>query len=304
MKLKRFLENPYRAFSVLANKGLCNWVPDKLFLKLQYRAQMGKPLNLENPKTFNEKLQWLKLYDRKPEYTMMVDKYAVKEYVAGIIGEEYIIPTLGVWDAFDEIDFDSLPNQFVLKCTHDSGGLVICRNKSKLDIQAAKRKINKALKRNYYYCGREWPYKNVKHRIIAEAYMEDSEQTDGLRDYKFYCFNGTPKFLYISQGLENHNTAKISFLNLDWTKALFCRSDYDQFDVLPHKPQNYNEMLIIAKQLSEDIPFVRVDMYEIQKKIFFSELTFSPCDGMMPFEPKEWDGKIGDLLTLPNYKED
>ena len=286
----------------LAREGRLDSLSDKAYLKLMYRARMGKKLNLKAPKTFNEKLQWLKLYDRKPIYTTMVDKYEAKKYVAGHIGEEYIIPTLGVWDSFDEIDFDSLPNQFVLKCTHNSGGLAICRNKENWDPVTKREMFERCLKKNYYFSGREWPYKNVKPQVIAETYMEDPEQPAGLRDYKFYCFNGEPRLLYVSEGLENHATAKISFLNADWTFAPFGRSDYRPFSQLPPKPANYERMLSLAKQLSQGIPFLRVDLYEINGKVYFSELTFSPCSGMMPFDPPEWDAICGEMITLPNQK--
>lgn len=299
MKLNRFFENPYRLFSVLANRGVFRWLPDVPYLKLMYRSQIGKKLNLTEPKTFNEKLNWLKLYDRKPEYTTMVDKHEAKQYVAERIGQEHIIPTLGVWDSFDEIDLESLPDQFVLKCTHDSGGLVICKDKSKLDIAKAKRKIEASLKRNYYLHCREWPYKNVVPRIIAEAYMEDANQPNGLRDYKFYCFNGQPRFLYVSEGLEDHSTAKISFLNIDWSFAPFRRSDYRPFDELPPKPEKFDQMCALAQRLSEGIPFLRVDLYEINGRLYFSELTFTPCGGMMPISPENWNLTLGDWIELP-----
>ncbi len=431
--------------------GLFNWMPDSLYLSLIYRLKMGKKLNLRNPKSFNEKIQWLKIHDRSPLYTTMVDKYEVKKYVASIIGEKYIIPTLGVWDKFDDIDFNNLPDQFVLKCTHDSGGLVICRDKSLLDKNAAKIKIERSMKHNFFWMGREWPYKNVKPRIIAEKYMEDTStkelrdykffcfggvakcmkidfnrfiehhanyydengnilkfgeiicppvydadvsipktfykrktfaetlsaekpflradfydingdiyfgeltfypatglgkfepeefdlrlgewlkipqnsggyilylgdciiqfipmkkdpqsQNDnlvqGLTDYKFYCFNGKPQYLYISRGLENHRTACISFLKLDWNFAEFGRSDYRSFDKLPARPKNYEEMLQLCSVLAKKAgPFIRVDLYEINDIVYFSELTFSPCSGMMPFQPNEWDDKLGSYLDL------
>ncbi len=273
---------------------------DEFYLKVRYFHVFGKRLNLKSPKGFNEKLQWLKLYDRKPEYTTMVDKYAVKQYVAERIGEQHIIPTLGVWDNFDEINFDMLPNQFVLKCTHDSGGLVICRDKALLNKEEAKNKITSSLKRDYYMCGREWPYKDVTRRIIAEKYMEDTNSSNGLVDYKFYCFNGLPKFLYVSEGLENHSTASISFLTPDWQFAPYKRTDYKPLNVLPAKPKNFDYMLEIASKLSEGIPFLRVDLYEINGEMYFSELTFSPCSGFMPFENSEHDIEIGNMLVLPS----
>ena len=192
---------------------LGKFIPDKLWIQMKYLKWFRKLPNLKNPETFNEKLQWLKLHDRKPEYTKMVDKCEAKKLVAAIIGEEHVIPTLGVWDRFEDIDFDALPDQFVLKCTHDCGGLAICRDKSTFDFNAAKKKIEKSLKRNYYYECREWPYKNVKPRILAEAYMEDGVSQKGLTDYKFFCFSGEAKFIYVSRGLEDHATAEISLLN-------------------------------------------------------------------------------------------
>lgn len=278
-------------------KGLFHWLPDKQFLYLMYWARMGKRLHLKDPRTFNEKLQWLKLYNRKPEYTTMVDKYEAKKYVAEKIGEEYIIPTLGVWDRFEDIDFDSLPDQFVLKCTHDSGGLVIVRDKSKLDMVAAERKINRSLERNYYLHNREWPYKNVRPRILAEQYMEDRSGA-GLRDYKFYCFNGEPRFLYISEGLENHETATISFVTLDWDFAEYGRADYRPFTELPPKPQTFEQMVAFARELSTGHPFLRVDLYEIAGNTYFSELTVTPVGGYMPFDPEKWDLELGTLIDL------
>lgn len=196
------------------SSGLYDGMDDETFLKMAYKRKFGKELDLNNPVTFNEKLQWLKLNDRKPEYTEMVDKFMAKKYVASIIGQEHIIPTLGVWSRFDDIDFDKLPTQFVLKCTHDSGGLVVCKDKSNLNKKAAKKKIEKSMKTNYYKGGREWPYKNVKPQIIAEEYMEDISG-NGLTDYKFYCFNGVPKYLYVSNGMDNHETARLSFLTMN-----------------------------------------------------------------------------------------
>ena len=285
-------------------KNALKYIPDKLYLRLYYFAKFKKRLRLRNPQTFNEKLQWLKLYDRRKIYTTMVDKYEAKKHVAERIGEEYIIPTLGVWDRVEDIDFDNLPEKFVLKCTHDSGGLVVCRDKSKLDIEAAKRTLEKSLKQRYFYAAREWPYKNVRPRIIAEAYMEDGEQKEGLVDYKFYCFSGEPKFLYVSKGLEDHSTASISFLNLDWTFAPFQREDYKGFENLPQKPKGYDTMLRLAAEMSKGIPFLRVDLYEINNNIYFSELTFTPCGGMMTFNPKEWDAAIGEWIQLPEKRKE
>ena len=281
-------------------KKLLWWMPDKPYLQLYYLAKLKKVLHLKNPKSFNEKLQWLKLYDRKKIYTTMVDKYEVKKYVADKIGDSYIIPTLGVWDKAEDIDFEKLPDRFVLKCTHDSGGLVVCRDKSRLDLDRTREILQKSLRNDFYSEAREWPYKNVKRRIIAEKFMEDENQKNGLIDYKFYCFDGKPRFLYVSKGLEDHATASISFLDLDWSFSPFQRSDYKGFETLPEKPAGYETMLKLAEQLSAGFSFLRVDLYEIGEKIYFSELTFTPCGGTMTFTPPEWDDKIGQWLILPN----
>jgi len=276
-------------------------IPNKPYLSYIYKKRFGKSIDWKNPQTFNEKLQWLKLYDRKPEYTQMVDKYEAKKYVAEKIGKEYIIPNLGIWEKFDDIDFDTLPNQFVLKCTHDSGGLVICKDKSKLDIEKARAKINRSLKTNYYWHGREWPYKNVKPRIIAEQFMED-DNTPNLRDYKFFCFHGEPKFLYISEGLEDHSTAQISFYDLDGNEMPFHRADFRQFKETPKMPETFHEMIDYSRLFAQKTgcPFVRIDFYCINGKTYFSEITFFPCGGMIPFEPKEWDQTFGSWIKLPH----
>ena len=296
--VKAIIKNPKVLFPILGARGYLNWMSDETYIKISYALKMGRKLNLNNPTTYNEKLQWLKLHDRKPIYTTMVDKYAAKQYVADLIGEEYIIPTLGVWESFDEIDFDALPNQFVLKCTHDSGGLVICRDKATLDKKAARQKLEASLKRNYYRQAREWPYKNVKPRILAEKYMESGNDKD-LIDYKFYCFDGEPKFLYISHGLSNHSTAHISYASLDWKKQPFKRKDFADFEELPPKPVNFDRMVALARQLSVNTSFLRVDFYEIGGYVYFSELTFFPGGGITAFDPPEWDYTIGSWLQLP-----
>lgn len=296
-QLWRMLSDRQFRRQILRSRGFYSWVSDDRFLKQLYFERMHCTLNLENPKSFNEKLQWLKLHDRKPEYTRMVDKCEAKQYVAERIGAEYIIPTLGVWNRFDEIDFDELPEQFVLKCTHDSGGIVVVRDKRAFDVKQARKKISKTLARNYYWAGREWPYKDVKPRVLAEQYMQNENERD-LTDYKFYCFNGEPRFLYISVGLEDHETARISFLTCDWQFAPYERSDYRGFDTLPPKPRNFERMLEIASVLSAGIPFLRVDLYEINGQVYFSELTFSPCSGFMPFKNPEHDLEIGKMLDI------
>lgn len=305
MKIKRYLNALYKfitnkdyRFLILSGQGFYDNMDDEAYLKRKYKACMGKEIHLDSPQTFNEKLQWLKLYDRKPEYTTMVDKYAVKKYVADIIGEEYIIPTLGVWNHFDEIDFDKLPNQFVLKCTHDSGGIVICKDKNKLDLKSAKKKIEKSLKQNYYWSGREWPYKDVKPRIIAEEYMIDESGYE-LKDYKFFCFNGEPKMMFIAT--DRGSDTKFDFYDMEFNHLPFTNG-HPNANKQIKKPKNYSTMLALSAKLSFGIPHVRVDFYNINGKIYFGELTFFHWSGLVPFEPEEWDYKLGSWLKLPERK--
>lgn len=302
MSILSYIKKPQLLIFSIGRRGFLNWMSDKQYIDIAYQAKIGKRINWSNPQTFNEKLQWLKLYNRQPEHSKMVDKYQVRKYIAEKIGEEYLIPLLGVWDNVDDIDFDLLPEQFVLKCSHDSGSVVVCRNKKLFDKNKAVRKLKKHMKQNAFAYGREWPYKNVKPRIIAEKYMSDNFDEENLTDYKFYCFKGKPEYLYVSVGLENHETARISFMNLDWTIADFGRSDYRSLDNLPPKPLCFEKMKELAAKLSENIPFLRVDLYEIQGKIYFSELTFFPCGGMMPFDPPEADRKLGELLDISELK--
>ncbi|ADL33460.1 glycosyl transferase [Butyrivibrio proteoclasticus B316] len=297
-KLRLLIENPFQLWIFFANRGFFNYMDDEKYLRYRYRCLMRKKLSLERPRSFNEKIQWLKLYDRKPIYNSMVDKYEAKNYVGDLIGEQYIIPTYGVWNNFDEIDFDSLPDQFVIKCTHDSGGIVIVRDKNKFDKEHAKKVIERALNKDFYLIGREWPYKDLEHRIIIEKYISNRDNDLGLIDYKFYCFNGEPKFLYISAGLEDHDKARISFVSLEWERLPFYRTDFKQFEQLPEKPTNYEEMIHICKKLAEGIRFIRVDLYEIDNRIYFSELTFHPCSGFMPLNDEKYDLEIGEMLEL------
>lgn len=287
-----------RKFNSAGSLGLLNWMPDKMYLSILYRFRMGKPMHWKAPRLFSEKQQWLKVYDRKPIYTAMADKYEAKRLIADAVGEEFIIPTYGVWNSFEDIDFDALPDQFVLKCTHDSGGLSICRDKATFDREKARKKIVDSQHCNYFWNTREWPYKDIKPRIIAEKYMEDPK-TKELRDYKFYCFDGEPRFLYVSRGLEDHTTANISFLTLDWEFAPYQRIDYPPFSTLPEKPEGFDTMLALCRQLSKGHAFLRVDLYQVGDKVYFSELTFSPCGGFMMFENPDHDRIIGDMLHLP-----
>ena len=271
--------------------------PDKQFLKIAYRFHMGMKLNLRNPQTFNEKLQWLKLYDHNPQYTQMVDKYEAKKYVAGIIGDEYIIPTLAVYNNTAEINQDALPDRFVLKCTHDSGSVAICKGKKTFKKDEAFAMLERGLKKNYFWENREWPYKNVKPRIIAEAYLEDNK-TQELRDYKFFCFGGKVKALFIAEDRQGDEETKFDFFDADF-HHLDIRNGHPNADVPPAKPLSFEKMKEMAEKLSQDIPHLRVDFYEANGKIYFGELTFSHWSGFTPFEPKEWDLIFGQWLKLP-----
>lgn len=296
-KCIRYVINGDYRFIVNCSHGMYKSMPDDVYLKRLFKALTGADLDLSDPKTFNEKIQWLKLYDRKPEYTTMVDKYAAKKWVADRIGEEYIIPTLGVWDHFDEIDFDTLPDQFVLKCTHDCGGLVIIKNKNKFDRKAAKKKLEKHLRRNYYYWGREWPYKDVPPRIIAETFIEDISGSN-LKDYKFMCFNGEVKCCFVCSDRFSEKGLHVTFFDLDWKVMPFKRV-YPVLKTGLLCPLNYKKMVTLAEKLAANIPFIRVDFYEISGKIYFGELTFSPGGGLEKFTPMEWDYTLGSWIKFP-----
>lgn len=442
-KASKYFHNPALLYLLATAKGLTKWVPDTIHLSLEYKIRIGSFPNLTNPKTFNEKIQWLKLHDRNPLYTKLVDKYAAKEWVANRIGPQYVTETYACWNRAEDIDISGLPERFVLKTNHDCGGIAICRDRSSFDLEAARKKLAKHLRQNYYWGGREWPYKNVTPCVFAEEYLESNDSdglpdykvmcfggnarcvftctgraegdlrvdfydldwnhlpftrhypnadaspeapsclremlalserlaegipfvrvdfyevanslyfgemtfypgsgfeefspekwdenlgswielpsgggwllmndtslmwlhadgslggnSRGLTDFKFYCFDGRPAFLYVSQGLEDHSTARISFLNPDWSFAPFSRDDYMSFEELPEKPVSFDKMVEFAKTLSDGIPFVRVDFYEVDEEPRFSEMTFHPCSGYMPFQPTEWDLRVGEILSL------
>lgn len=272
-------------------------MPDKMAIQLQWMQKFGTKLDLRHPKTFNEKLQWLKLYDRNPLYTTLVDKYRVKQWVADKIGEQYVIPTLAVYQSVDEIDLDKLPNQFVLKCNHDSGSVVICRDKANFDLEAAKVKLQKGLSRNFYLQSREWPYKNVKRCIIAEKYIEDNT-FDDLVNYKFICINGKPEIMYITVKNDDiwENFYDMDFKQIDFTHG---RRKYKE----PiEKPQMFEKMKRIASQLAEDVPNVRVDFYLIENNLYFSEYTFYDWGGFAKIQPQKWDDYLGNILQLVENK--
>lgn len=271
---------------------------DMLYLKVVYYYNMGKYLNLKNPKAFSEKLQWLKLYNRKPEYTKMVDKYAVKKYVADVIGEEYVIPTLGVWDRPEDIEWDKLPNQFVLKTTHGGGntGVVICKDKTCLNKQHVIDKLNASLKIDLYKIWREWPYKNVTRRIIAEQYLTD-ESGKELKDYKFFCFSGNPMMIQLD--FDRFSEHKKNLYSPEWKLLPFSFNYPSHPEINFPKPQKLEEMLGLARKLSNGCPFLRVDLYWTGNRVYFGELTFFPASGVGHFKPIEYDLKLGELIQLP-----
>lgn len=295
----RLLYDSHFRWLYLASFGKYDAWDDESFVKKAFECHMYKELNLGSPKTLNEKLQWLKLYNRKPEYTMMVDKYAVRKYIADTIGDKYLIPLLGVWDNPDDIDFGVLPNKFVLKCNHNSGlGMCICKDKNKLAISKVKAELRKGLQQDYYLTGREWPYKNVKRRIIAEKYMTDSPDIDEFTDYKFYCFNGYVDCVLTCIERSTGNP-KFYFFDKDWNLLRYNKRGKEApADFTLPKPENIEEMFRIASELSKGIPFLRVDLYNSSGKIYFGELTFFPDSGWDPNRLPEIDLYFGDLVDL------
>lgn len=281
------------------------WIPDKIYLQVVYRLHTGKNLHLSNPVTFNEKIQWLKLNDKKQQYTYLVDKSQVKDYVANIIGKKYIIPTLCTWDKPEEIDYDKLPQKFVLKTTHDGGGggVVIC-DKANLDIDYINKRLNRSLRHNIYKTLREWPYKNVIPRIIAEPFVQDSDgDSEGLKDYKFFCFNGEPKFCQVKTHENGRNF--IDIFDMQWNLLPFTGLNPLQKNskLTPPQPINYELMVEFAKILCDVAAFVRVDFYNSNGDIFFGEITFYPASGMGVFTPDIYDLKLGELLKLNCHNE-
>lgn len=292
-KIKRIINNPFIIISYLGCKGLLNWIPDKPYLKMVFKANVNMKLDLKNPKTFNEKLQWLKLNDRKSEYTKLVDKYEVRNYIEKTIGKEYLIPLIGIWDKFDDIDFDKLPNKFVLKCTHDSGSVFICTNKSTFNIKEVKKKINKALKKNYFYVAREWPYKNVKPRIICEKFIEGKNTTPD--DYKFLCFNGKVKLIEVHiDRFENH---KQDFYDENWNKTSISQ-DGTTSTYIKEKPKQFEEMIKLSEKIAKNKYHVRVDWFISGEKIYFGEITFYDGAGFDAFDNLDDDYLIGSWIDI------
>lgn len=274
------------------------WLPDAVYLRLRFRFEMQSFLHIKHPVTFNEKLQWLKLYNRRSQYRIMVDKYAVKQYVQDVIGKDLVIPTIGVWDRFEDIDFDSLPNRFVLKTTNGAGGggVVICRDKKSFDLKQARKKLDSSLKVDIYKTTKEWPYKGLRRRIIAEQYLED--ESGELHDFKFFCFNGKARVFKLDFGRFTEHHA-----NYYDSKGKLLPFGEAGLPPVPQKmlhiPQNLSSMIDVAEKLSQGIPFLRVDLYNVNGHIYFGELTFFPASGFGRFTSEEWDAKLGLMIQLP-----
>lgn len=303
-KLIKYVTDPDYRFNVRSNTTGCPEMSDEEFLKRKFLVRIGKELDLDNPKTFNEKLQWLKLYDRRPEYTAMVDKYLVRDYIREKLGEEYLIPLIGAWDSPDEIDFDALPDQFVLKCNHNSGvGMYICRDKSKMDVDKVKRELRRGLAQDYFLMGREWPYKDVKRKIICEKFMSDSEGAADFTDYKFFCFDGKVDSVMVCLERSSGNT-KFYFFDEKWElKRLNVRGKNAPEGFTLPKPECMDEMFKIAAELSVGMPFVRVDLYQSNSQIYFGELTFFPDSGFDANLLPETDEYFGSLINLNSKTE-
>lgn len=294
------LTNPWLVLAHMCRYIPLRYLPDKMCIKIFYRAYLGRFPDLNNPQSYNEKLQWLKLYDRNPMYTDLSDKYLVRKYVAEKIGEEYLIPLLGVWDKVDDIDYDSLPNQFVLKCNHDSGSVVICRDKASFDKIKANKKLRKSLRTQYYWKGREHNYKNIVRKVVAEAYLKN-EDLDELTDYKYFCFDGIPQFIQVDRGRFNNHVRNYYDTNWDFIDVEYgCKNDNSKLDM---KPVLHEEMMELASKLSSGFTHVRVDFYVSKGRIYFGELTFHHGSGFMTIEPKEYDDKWGKYLNIKAIKD-
>lgn len=297
-KLKKFIRNPVYFVTSPAAKGYLNWVPDEIYLKILYRLRLGKRCNLKKPVLYNEKLQWLKLHDRKPEYARMVDKYEVRSFIEEKLGGEYLIPFYGVYDSFEEIDFSKLPQQFVLKCTHDSGSVEICKDARSFDKKAAGARLTAAMKKNYYDTYREWPYKSVKPRIIAEKYMVDESGYD-LKDYKIMCFNGKARIIEVHENRFVEGKAHTqTFYDSSWNKL-----DISQDFGLPTKeerrrPEQLDKMLALSEKIAKDMYHARIDWYLINGKIYFGEITFYDGSGFEPFQNEKDEEFLGSLIQL------
>lgn len=297
-KIKRYLRNPYYALGYDLMRKHPNWMSDEFYTRILWYMVMGYSLDLKNPTTYNEKIQWLKLNDHNPLYTTLVDKLSVKDWVAEKIGAQYVIPTLAVWESAEDIDISNLPNQFVLKCNHDSGSIVVCKDKSTFDLATAKETLKQALKQNYYWNAREWVYKNIKPCVFAETYLEDSVSHE-LPDYKFFSFDGAVKVLFIAteRGSLDSET-KFDFFDINFNH-IDVTNGHPNATIQPNKPLHFDEMINLSEILSKGLPHVRCDFYEVNGSVFFGELTFYHWGGFVPFNPSSFDEYLGSFIQLP-----
>ncbi len=270
-------------------------LPDRLYVFLNYVRNTHSIPNLKHPKTFNEKLQYLKLYNREPRYTAMADKLLMREFVESKVGPGFTVPVLGKWKRFEDIDFDSLPDQFVLKCNHDSGGLCICRSKADFDIEKARARVNRSLKTNYYLQNREWVYKDIEPTVFAEKYIQEGPE-DVLWDYKFFCFNGTPKVMYKCKDAAKKREQ--AFFDMD-RNFLDLEMEDPRPSIAPELPPCFEEMKEVATKLSQGVPFLRVDFFFVDGHFYVGELTFFHCGGYSPTKPEHWAVDMGSWIELP-----
>lgn len=297
LKAFRRLHDPYAFLAGLGRNGLLNWLPDKQFLEIRYRDRTGRKLNLKNPTLFTEKIQWLKLYNRRPEYVTYADKYAVRDYIEKKIGPEYLVPLIAMYEKVEDIQWDDLPNKFVLKCTHGSGTNIICKNKDELDIEEAKKKLTHWMKVDWYWWGREWVYTKIKPRIVCEAFIETSDG-EPPSDYKFMCFDGKAKLVQIHQFRHTDHHTKDSYTT-DWKKTTISHTFAMSDSEIP-KPKNLDKMIRISEILAAGNPFIRIDLYAPDdERIYFGEITIYPTSGFSPFSDYNDDALLGSWITLP-----
>ena len=300
---KKSIKNSGKRFCEWASsvkRKTCRLIPTSIYIRLMYYHITGIKLNLKNPQTFTEKLQWMKLHYRNPLYTYCSDKLKVREYIAKKIGDEHLIPLLGVYDKADDIDFEKLPNQFVLKCNHDSGSIIFCKDKNDFDIKAAKAHLKKHMNTNFYYPSREWQYKDIEPKILCEEFLTD-EKNEEIKNYKFFCFCGKPKIIQVVCG--KYTDMKLKFYDTDWQPIESTISSIPEPDLTLNKPQKLDEMLRIARKLSEGFAHVRIDLYLRYHKIYFGEMTFFDLGGNRKFNRNEFNLKMGSWFELPekNY---
>ena len=295
-KLKRYLKSPYYAWGDDIVKKHPQWMSDRYFIRVFWRQIFGYPLDLAHPQTFNEKIQWMKLYDKDPRYPDLIDKYKVKDWVKSTIGEQYVIPTLAVYDTPDDITLEGLPDQFVLKCNHDSGGIVICKDKSTFDLEAAKNALWKNFNYDFYEEYREWPYREIERKVIAETYIVDSA-SGNLPDYKLFTFDGIPRYMFIATGRLSGHEVQFDFFDMDLNRLKVKNvHPNNPGEVLP--PKTFETMRELATKLAAGFKQVRVDFYEADGKCYFGEMTFFHGAGFMPFEPASFDREMGDLWRM------